>query len=63
MELAMVGAIYRRNPTAAIVLEESGIKTAKDLEGKSIGIAPGAPSSSNGRPSSKAASSTRTRSR
>ena len=41
MELAMVGAIYRRNPTAAIVLEESGIKTAKDLEGKSIGIAPG----------------------
>ena len=41
MELAMVGAIYRRNPTAAIVLEESGIKTPKDLEGKSIGIAPG----------------------
>jgi NitT/TauT family transport system substrate-binding protein len=29
------------NPTAAIVLEESGIKTPKDLEGKSIGIAPG----------------------
>ena len=34
MELAMVGAIYRRNPTAAIVLAESGIKTPKELEGK-----------------------------
>src|SRR6185295_18316890 len=41
MELAMVAAIYRRNPTAAIVLAESGIKTPKELEGKSIGIAPG----------------------
>lgn len=41
MELAMVGAIYRRNPTAAIVLKESGITKPKDLEGKSIGIAPG----------------------
>ena len=41
MELAMVGAIYRRNPTAAIVLAESGIKTPKELEGKTIGIAPG----------------------
>ncbi|MGZ3329929.1 MAG: ABC transporter substrate-binding protein, partial [Xanthobacteraceae bacterium] len=41
MELAMVAAIYRRNPTAAIVLAESGIKTPKELEGKTIGIAPG----------------------
>jgi NitT/TauT family transport system substrate-binding protein len=41
MNIVTVGAIYRRNPTAAIVLKESGIKTPKDLEGKSIGIAPG----------------------
>ena len=41
MDLVMVAAIYRRNPTAAIVLKESGIKTPKDLEGKTIGIAPG----------------------
>jgi NitT/TauT family transport system substrate-binding protein len=41
MNLVTVGAIYRRNPTAAIVLAESGIRTPKDLEGKSIGIAPG----------------------
>jgi NitT/TauT family transport system substrate-binding protein len=41
MELVMVAAIYRRNPTAAIVLKESGIKTPKDLEGRKIGIAPG----------------------
>ena len=41
MNIAMVGAVYRRNPTAAIVLKESDVKTPKDLEGKSIGIAPG----------------------
>jgi NitT/TauT family transport system substrate-binding protein len=41
MELVMVASMYRRNPTAAIVLTESGIKTPKDLEGKTIGIAPG----------------------
>jgi NitT/TauT family transport system substrate-binding protein len=41
MNIVMVGAVYRRNPTAAIVLKESNIKTPKDLEGKSIGIAPG----------------------
>jgi NitT/TauT family transport system substrate-binding protein len=41
MDLVVVGAIYRRNPTAAIVLKESGMTTPKDLEGKSIGIAPG----------------------
>ncbi|AMN42239.1 ABC transporter substrate-binding protein [Rhodoplanes sp. Z2-YC6860] len=41
MNLTMVGAIYRRNPTALIVLKESGIKTPKDLEGKAVGIAPG----------------------
>ncbi len=42
MNIVTVGAVYRRNPTAAIVLKESGIKTPKELEGKSIGIAPGA---------------------
>jgi len=41
MELVMVASMYRRNPTAAIVLTESGIKAPKDLEGKTIGIAPG----------------------
>jgi NitT/TauT family transport system substrate-binding protein len=41
MNLAMVAAIYRRNPTAAIVLKDSGIKSPKELEGKKIGIAPG----------------------
>ena len=41
MDLVMVGAIYRRNPTAVIVLKESGLTSPKDLEGKSIGIAPG----------------------
>jgi NitT/TauT family transport system substrate-binding protein len=41
MNVVMVAAIYRRNPTAAIVLKESGIKSPKDLEGKKIGIAPG----------------------
>jgi NitT/TauT family transport system substrate-binding protein len=41
MELVMVASMYRRNPTAAIVLTESGIKSPKDLEGKTIGIAPG----------------------
>lgn len=41
MDIVMVASIYRRNPTAAIVLKESDIKTPKDLEGKTIGIAPG----------------------
>jgi NitT/TauT family transport system substrate-binding protein len=42
MNIRMVGAVYRRNPTAVVVLEESGIRTARDLEGKSIGIPAGA---------------------
>ena len=42
MNLTMVAAIYRRNPTAVIVLKDSDIKTLKDLEGKSIGISTGA---------------------
>src|SRR5258708_33586375 len=41
MKLKMVGGVYRRNPAAAMVLEESDIKTPKDLEGKAVGIATG----------------------
>lgn len=41
MNIRTVCAIYRRNPTAVIVLAESDIKTPKDLEGKTIGIPPG----------------------
>jgi NitT/TauT family transport system substrate-binding protein len=41
MNIRTVAAIYRRNPTAVVVLENSDIKTPKDLEGKSIGITPG----------------------
>jgi ABC-type nitrate/sulfonate/bicarbonate transport system substrate-binding protein len=41
MDIVMVAAIYRRNPTAAITLKESGIKSVKELEGKTIGIPPG----------------------
>src|SRR5258708_26565291 len=41
MKLKMVGGIYRRNPCAAMVLEESDIRTPKDLEGKTVGIATG----------------------
>lgn len=41
MKLKMVGGIFRKNPCAAMVLEESGIKTPKDLEGKTVGIATG----------------------
>jgi NitT/TauT family transport system substrate-binding protein len=42
MNITMVASIFRRNPTAVIVLKDSDIKTLKDLEGKSIGIATGA---------------------
>lgn len=41
MNIRTVGAIYRRNPTAVVVLADSDIKTPKDLEGKTIGIPPG----------------------
>ena len=41
MKLKMVGGVYRRNPAAALVLDDSDIKTPKDLEGKSVGIATG----------------------
>jgi NitT/TauT family transport system substrate-binding protein len=42
LNIRTVAAIYRKNPTAVMVLEESGIKTPKDLEGKTIGIPTGA---------------------
>lgn len=42
MKITMVGSIYRRNPTAVIVLKDSDVKTLKDLEGRSIGISTGA---------------------
>ncbi len=42
MNITMVASIYRRNPTAVVVLKDSDIKTLKDLEGKSIAIPTGA---------------------
>src|SRR5436190_3073971 len=42
MSIRMVAAVYRRNPTAVVVLDESDIKTPKDLEGKAVGIPTGA---------------------
>ena len=36
MSIKMVAGIFRRNPTAVVVLDESDIKTPKDLEGKTI---------------------------
>ena len=41
MKLKMVGGIFRRNPCAAMVLEDSDIKTPRDIEGKTVGIATG----------------------
>jgi NitT/TauT family transport system substrate-binding protein len=41
MRLKMVGGVYRRNPAAVMVLEDSDIKTPKDLEGRTIGITTG----------------------
>ncbi len=42
MNIKMVASIYRRNPTAVVVLEESPIRTPKDLEGKTVAIPTGA---------------------
>jgi len=36
MNIKMVAGIYRRNPTAVIVLDESDIRSPKDLEGKTV---------------------------
>jgi NitT/TauT family transport system substrate-binding protein len=42
MNIKMVASIYRRNPTAVVVLEGSAVKTPKDLEGKTVAIPTGA---------------------
>jgi NitT/TauT family transport system substrate-binding protein len=42
MSIRMVASVFRRNPTGVVALAESNIKTPKDLEGKAVGIAPGA---------------------
>src|SRR5258705_4077640 len=42
MGIKMVAGIFRRNPTAVVVLDESDIKTPKDLEGKTVAIPTGA---------------------
>jgi NitT/TauT family transport system substrate-binding protein len=42
LDIKMVAAVYRRNPTAVIVLTDSDIKKPKDVEGKTIGIPTGA---------------------
>ena len=41
IDLMMIAAVYRRNPAGVMVLANSGVKTPKDLEGKTVGIAPG----------------------
>lgn len=41
MNLRTVAAIYRRNPIAVMVLDESDIRSPQDLEGKTIGIPTG----------------------
>jgi len=39
--IKMVGAVYRRNPTAIVVLADSGIEKPKDLQGKTLAIPTG----------------------
>jgi NitT/TauT family transport system substrate-binding protein len=41
MSIRAVAGLYRRNPTAVIVLADSDIKRPKDLEGKTVAIAAG----------------------
>jgi NitT/TauT family transport system substrate-binding protein len=41
LNIRMVASIYRRNPAAVVVLDESPIKSPKDLKGKTVGIATG----------------------
>src|SRR6266576_5738647 len=41
MNIRAVAGLYRRNPTAVVVLADSDIKRPKDLEGKTIAIAAG----------------------
>jgi NitT/TauT family transport system substrate-binding protein len=42
MNIKMVGAVFRSNPAAVILLEDSPIREPKDLIGKTIGISTGA---------------------
>ena len=42
MNIKMVAGVFRRTPTAVIVLADSGIKTPQQLEGKTLGIPTGA---------------------
>jgi NitT/TauT family transport system substrate-binding protein len=42
MNIKMVAAVFRKNPAAVIVLEDSTIRAPKDLIGKTIGISTGA---------------------
>jgi NitT/TauT family transport system substrate-binding protein len=41
LNVKMVASVYRRNPTAVVVTEDSGITKPKDLEGKTVGIPTG----------------------
>lgn len=41
VDIRMVGAIYRRNPTAIITIEGSGIESPKDLEGRTLALPTG----------------------
>ena len=41
LDIKSVASIYRRNPSAVVVLAESDIKVPKDLEGKSLAMATG----------------------
>jgi NitT/TauT family transport system substrate-binding protein len=36
MNIKMVAGVFRRNPTAVVVLDESDIRSPKDLEGKTV---------------------------
>jgi NitT/TauT family transport system substrate-binding protein len=42
MNIRMVASVYRRNPTAVVVLADSSIRSPKDLEGKTVAIPTGA---------------------
>jgi NitT/TauT family transport system substrate-binding protein len=41
MNIKTIGSIYRRNPSAIMVLAGSGIKTPKDLEGRTLAMIAG----------------------
>lgn len=41
IDLQMIAAVYRRNPAGVMTLASSPVTKPKDLEGKTVGIAPG----------------------